>query len=126
MRKRVRLQSNKIKQPALRIDRLKALRKKMNLTQKEVGEKIGLSDKTISSYEQGDRQPDNETLLKLANFFGVSVSYLLGETDNPTLLDDRIVILTDKDIEDMPLEARETVLSIIDAIIDAVKKKHGN
>jgi len=126
MRKKVRLQSNKIEQPALRIDRLKALRKKMNLTQKEVGEKIGLSGKTISSYEQGDRQPDNETLLKLANFFGVSVSYLLGETDNPTLLDDRIVILTDKDIEDMPLEVRETVLSIIDAIIDAVRKKHGN
>jgi transcriptional regulator with XRE-family HTH domain len=94
----------------------------MNLTQKELGEKIGLSNKTISNYEKRDRQPDNETLLKLANFFDVSVSYLLGETDNPKLLDDTIVLLTDKDLKHMQEETREMVYSIIDTI----KRKHGS
>lgn len=119
MRKKVRLQSDEA-EPALRTDRLKMLRQKMNLTQKQLGKKLGLSNKTISNYENGDRQPDNETLLKLAEFFGVSVNYLLGETDNPKLLDDTIVILTDKDLENMPPEVQETVLSIIDTI----KRKH--
>ncbi|MDD2235353.1 MAG: helix-turn-helix transcriptional regulator [Desulfitobacteriaceae bacterium] len=122
MRKKVRLQDDKTNQPALQTDRLKMLRRKMNLTQKELGEKIGLSNKTISNYEKRDRQPDNETLLKLANFFDVSVSYLLGETDNPKLLDDTIVLLTDKDLKHMQEETREMVYSIIDTI----KRKHGS
>lgn len=122
MKRKVRLQGDKASHSALRTDRLKALRQKSNLTQKELGEKIGLTNKTISNYEKGDRQPNNETLLELARLFGVSVSYLLGETDNQKLLDNTIVILTDKDLKNMPIETQETVLTIIDTI----KKKHGS
>lgn len=122
MKRKVRLQGDKARHSVLRTDRLKALRQKSNLTQKELGEKIGLTNKTISNYEKGDRQPNNETLLELARLFGVSVSYLLGETDNQKLLDNTIVILTDKDLKNMPIEIQETVLTIIDTI----KKKHGS
>lgn len=44
---------------------------------KDLGEAVGLAESTISHYETGKRQPDYETLLKLSEFFGVSVDYLL-------------------------------------------------
>ena len=45
---------------------------------KEVGIAIGVGESTISQYETGKRQPDQQTLLKLADYFDVSVDYLLG------------------------------------------------
>lgn len=55
---------------------------------KDLGEAVGLAESTISHYETGKRQPDYETLLKLGEFFGVSVDYLLTGEDTkkaPTL-----------------------------------------
>lgn len=63
--------------------RLKMLRQKANLTQKELAEKLGVSRGTIGMYEIGQRDPDTETLQKLSDIFGVSVDYLLGKTDVP-------------------------------------------
>lgn len=65
-------------------DRLKELRKSLNLTQKELAEKIGLSAITIRSYESGRRAPNSEALVKLEEFFNVSGTYLRGETDQKT------------------------------------------
>lgn len=62
---------------------LRALRKSKGLTMKQLGEKIGVAESTISLYERGEREPDNATLIKLANYFIVSVDYLLGRADNP-------------------------------------------
>lgn len=64
--------------------RIKELRQKNNLTQKELGEKLGLTESTVSLYEAGKRKPDPSTLVKLANIFDVSIDYLLGRTDDPT------------------------------------------
>lgn len=57
--------------------KLRELRKKCGITMKELGAEIGVAESTISQYETGKRQPDYETLLKLGEFFGVSVDYLL-------------------------------------------------
>lgn len=62
--------------------KLRELRKNCGLTMKELGAEIGVAESTISQYETGKRQPDYETLLKLGEFFGVSVGYLLGVEDN--------------------------------------------
>ena len=61
--------------------RLKALRKEKKLTAKELGEKFSLAESTISGYETGARKPDMDTINKFADFFGVSVDYLLGRTN---------------------------------------------
>ena len=61
--------------------RLKELRKEANLTQTKLGEIIGLSGRTIGNYESGDRDPDNETLKKIADYFEVTTDYLLGRTN---------------------------------------------
>lgn len=45
---------------------------------KQLGEVVDLAESTISQYETGKRQPDNETLLRLSEYFDVTVGYLLG------------------------------------------------
>lgn len=59
-------------------NRIKQLRLEQHKTQKEVGKAVGLSDRAIAHYEKGIREPKLETWIKLADFFGVSVSYLQG------------------------------------------------
>ena len=62
-------------------DNLKLLRKQMGLTQQGIADKINTSRSCISNYESGNRQPDNETIKVLADFFDVSVDYLFGRSE---------------------------------------------
>lgn len=71
--------------------RIRELRKKCGITMKELGEKIGVAESTISQYETGKRQPDYETLLKLGEYFGVTVDFLLGVEKAPTAEGERTV-----------------------------------
>ncbi|NDI35195.1 helix-turn-helix domain-containing protein [Chengkuizengella sediminis] len=69
-------------------DRLVSLRKKLNLTQKDVSEKLDISRSTYAQYEINRRVPEFATLNKLADFFDVSLDYLVGRK-NPQLSDDK-------------------------------------
>lgn len=62
---------------------IRELRKQCGLTMRELGEKIGVSESTISLYETGKREPNYETLLKMAELFNVSVDYLLRGDATP-------------------------------------------
>ncbi|MFK4974487.1 XRE family transcriptional regulator [Lactococcus garvieae] len=62
-------------------ERLKELRKEKGYTQKELAKLIGFSYQNLQKYEKGIAKPLNKNLIKLSEIFGVSVSYLLGETD---------------------------------------------
>lgn len=62
-------------------DRLLSLRKELGLTQGEFAEKIGYSRTAISAWEIGRNEPSNEDMIKIANFFNVSLDYLLGKSD---------------------------------------------
>ena len=68
----------------------KRLRLSCGLTQVEMAEKLGISRSTIGMYETGAREPDFETLEKIADFFNVDIDYLLGRTDKTTLLPETI------------------------------------
>jgi repressor LexA len=61
--------------------RLKQLREEKRMTQKELADLLQLTPKAISFYELGERQPSNEILVKLANYFHVSADYLLGKIE---------------------------------------------
>ena len=65
-------------------ERLFQLRTQCNLSQKQLGEAIGLSHKAISTLESGTRGTTIEKLVLLSRFFHVSTDYLLGITDDPT------------------------------------------
>ena len=64
-------------------ERLKQLRLANGLTQKELAKSIEVGRTTISEYESGKIVPKHEGLLKLANYFNVSVDYLAGVSDEP-------------------------------------------
>ena len=74
------------------MNRLKELRKEKKLTQKELADKINVSKITVLRWENGERQIKPDKAEKLADFFGVSVGYLLGYTNNPKLYSDEIVV----------------------------------
>lgn len=63
-------------------ERLKRLRMEKGITQKELADRLHISRSTIAGYESLGKEPDGEKLCALADFFGVSVDYLLGGTDS--------------------------------------------
>ena len=62
-------------------DRLKSERNKKKISQRQLGDYIGVSQQTIGSWETGRTQPDQESLKQLAQFFNVSLDYLMGESN---------------------------------------------
>ena len=62
--------------------RLRVLRQQKKLSQKEFGKVFDLAESTIGMYERDERKPDYDTLSKIADYYGVSVDFLLGRTDN--------------------------------------------
>lgn len=63
--------------------RLRELRKNMELTQTELGKQFNVSDVAISKWEADERFPAKEILIRIADFFDVSIDYLLCRTDYP-------------------------------------------
>lgn len=67
------------------MNRIRDLREDMDLRQVDVTEATGIDQKTLSNYENGKTQPDARALIALADFFHVSIDYLVGRTDMPSL-----------------------------------------
>lgn len=65
------------------INRLKELREKRRLSQVALAMALNMNQNTISRYETGEREAGYDTLIALADYFDVSIDYLLGRTDNP-------------------------------------------
>ena len=65
--------------------RLRELRERRGITQLKLAMDLHMTQNTISRYESGEREPGISELVKLADYFGVSVDYLLERTDNPEI-----------------------------------------
>ena len=65
--------------------RLKEIRKKKGISQLKLAMDLNMNQNTVSRYETGEREPGINELIKIADYFNVSVDYLLERTDNPTL-----------------------------------------
>lgn len=65
--------------------RLKLLRKQKHMSQLSLAMKLNTTQMSISRYETGKREPDLKTLILFADFFDVSIDYLLERTDNPKM-----------------------------------------
>lgn len=61
-------------------DRLKELRKDKGLTQKDLGDILGVGKTTISMYENGNSTPNDEIKLKICDYFDISLDYLIGKS----------------------------------------------
>ena len=67
------------------IIRLKELRRSKRISQMKMSIDMNIAQNTLSQYETGVREPDLNTLKRLADYFDVSVDYLLERTDNPRI-----------------------------------------
>ncbi len=65
--------------------RIRDLREDRDLTQKAVAKALICSQQVYSNYELGQRDVPTDILIKLSRFYGVSVDYILGISDNPTI-----------------------------------------
>ena len=64
---------------------LKELRKKKGISQLRLATDLNTTQNTISRYETGEREPGIDELIKIADYFNVSVDYLIGRTENPKM-----------------------------------------
>lgn len=64
---------------------LKVLRKKRGYTQIALQMQTGIEQALLSKFENGERVPPTETLMRLAEFYNVSIDYILCRTDNPDI-----------------------------------------
>ena len=65
--------------------RLKELRKQKKISQVKLAIDLQMHQNSISRYERGERQADYTSLIRFADYFNVSIDYLLGRTDNPKM-----------------------------------------
>lgn len=67
------------------ITRIKELRKQRNITQLKMALDLNMNQNSVSRYENGTRQADYETLILIADYFDVSIDYILMRTNNPEM-----------------------------------------
>ncbi len=65
--------------------RLRKLREEKGISQMRLAIELCISQNSISRFENGVRKPDYDTLIQIADYFNVSLDYLVGRTDNPTI-----------------------------------------
>lgn len=100
-------------------ERFADLRKDKNMSQKVLGEQLGISVYTVSSYERENSTPDDDMKVKIAKYFNVSLDYLLG------LIDDERPIGGGKGIpipDDLPPEAIKEIRDHIHYVKTKYKK----
>lgn len=66
--------------------RLKELRKQKNITQLKLAIDLNMNQNTISRYENGEREAGYRELIMIADYFNVSIDYLLGRSDTPNFI----------------------------------------
>lgn len=103
--------------------RLKELREACHMTQEKLAEHVGSSKSSISYYESGKREPDIAMLRQLAQYFHVTVDYLIGVSPLPTELlqqeEMRLLMLYRK----MAPTEQTAVVGMMDAFVNNREKK---
>lgn len=100
-------------------DRLSKLRKELGLTQEDLAKKIGYTRTAISAWEIGRNEPSYSDIVKIADFFNVSLDYLLGKSDirnSKTEISDIYMHLA-KEAQELKLDQDD-----VDFILDFYKK----
>ena len=98
--------------------KLKELRQKYGLSQREVSEKVEIPEQTLFGYEKETRQPSIETLIKLADFYKVSIDELVGRPTN--LLNKMVLSERERNIIDKILSMNDKQQELTEFYIDTL------
>ncbi|GEA30232.1 helix-turn-helix domain-containing protein [Clostridium diolis] len=106
--------------------RLRELRSEKGVVQKDVANFLNITTSAYGFYEQGKRVPDTDIMIKLSNYFNVSLDYLLGKTDVRNYTDDSnitIALNSDTDYDELPKEAKDEINNFIEYVKQKYKDK---
>jgi len=103
---------------------LKRLREEKGVSQQKVADAIGTNQQSIHRYENGDYEPDIQTMFKLADYFETSIDYIVGRTDirrkiepveDFALSRDEAELISE--VRGLTLEYRRCLASMVDALV---------
>jgi transcriptional regulator with XRE-family HTH domain len=114
-------------------DRIRSLRKEHDWTQKDLAQKLGIADSTVSLYESNTNKPDGDMIKKLSQVFDVSADYLLadGEDESRNIRSTLEVRFVNAGLEEFALVKKYSMLSednrkiihnLIDSMLEINKK----
>jgi len=110
--------------------RLKELRKDCKVTQLQIAEYLGVSRPTYTRYENGEREPNIETIIKIAKYFNISIDYLFG-IESPINVDTSNPLSIGLQLEGMDVEIYKCAKDLSDVdksnvlrYIDFIKKRN--
>lgn len=99
--------------------RIKELRKENNMTQDEFGKKFGIVKSTVSMYENGHNSPDDDLKVKIADYFDVSLDYLLGRV-NKRKYDIETIAFHTTSVDGLDNDD----IAIVENLIKSLKERH--
>lgn len=103
--------------------RLKSLRERKNLKQKEVAKDLSLTPYQLSRYENGNSKPDPDLILEFAKYYNVSTDYLLGNAESEENFE---TFINDPDLQvwykELPINSEEELRQLKD-IWEVIKKE---
>lgn len=110
-------------------ERLKLLRKELNISQEELGNRIGVARTSVANYETNRNFPTSEVLEKLSDVFKCSIDYLLcksnirnSKNNNEDILDLAKIGFTKENYNPPTEKQKEQIRTIIEAILEDNKK----
>jgi transcriptional regulator with XRE-family HTH domain len=103
-------------------EKITKLKKLKNLSQVALAEVTGISRDAISKYERGDSVPSVDYAKRIADALGVSLDYLMSDSDKEDILDNEAVKRI-KEIQELPFSEKDKIYSVIDALIRDFKTK---
>jgi transcriptional regulator with XRE-family HTH domain len=109
----------------LKLENLTLLRKEKRLSQADLAQIFNVAQNTVSNWENGEREPDNITLVRLAEYFGVSTDYLLGKTIVRRPIETVAAHREDDFRNELPPEKQEEIERFIKFAINEHRQKQG-
>ena len=100
------------------MEKLKELRKKENRTQEDISKYLNISTMNYSRYENGKIEPNIKTIIKLADYFKVSIDYLLEHPTNNINLDELTIL--QKELIKKIINSNELICTKVDAYISGL------
>lgn len=104
-------------------NRLLSLRKERGWSQPELGKQVGTSGAIIGRYERGEITPSIEVAKKLADAFGVTLDFLVGDKDVPNILHDQTMLARWQKIDALEPSERDRILSVVDSLVRDAKAR---
>lgn len=99
-------------------ERIRLLRKEKNMTLRELSDALGVPFTTLGNYEREDREPNFQNFKAIADYFQVSIDYLMGRDSIESISDEEVTIKTlkylDEELSNSDLEIRKKVLFIFE------------